>query len=132
MRLLTNNPRKFVGLEGYGLSVSARRSSLIRQPGWAPAQSRRARCQRHFDPARQVPLTATVCTGSVGAIRPAYRGVIRLVVGGRGGPLAGSSRVTSTGWSNSSYCQAAMLNLRVDVVRRLSQLLGAVLSQEGE
>jgi len=25
-----------------------------------------------------------------------------------------------------------MLNLRVDVVRRLSQLLGAVLSQEGE
>jgi 3,4-dihydroxy 2-butanone 4-phosphate synthase/GTP cyclohydrolase II len=23
MRLLTNNPRKFVGLEGYGLSVSA-------------------------------------------------------------------------------------------------------------
>jgi 3,4-dihydroxy 2-butanone 4-phosphate synthase/GTP cyclohydrolase II len=23
MRLLTNNPRKFVGLQGYGLSVSA-------------------------------------------------------------------------------------------------------------
>jgi 3,4-dihydroxy 2-butanone 4-phosphate synthase/GTP cyclohydrolase II len=37
MRLLTNNPRKFVGLEGYGLSVSA--SLALEVPTVEPARS---------------------------------------------------------------------------------------------
>ncbi|HJN46425.1 MAG: bifunctional 3,4-dihydroxy-2-butanone-4-phosphate synthase/GTP cyclohydrolase II [Acidobacteria bacterium] len=37
MRLLTNNPRKFVGLEGYGLSVSA--SLALEVPTGEPARS---------------------------------------------------------------------------------------------
>ncbi len=37
MRLLTNNPRKFVGLEGYGLSLSA--SLALEVPTTEPAQS---------------------------------------------------------------------------------------------
>jgi len=37
MRLLTNNPRKFVGLEGYGLSVSA--SLALEVPTSEPARS---------------------------------------------------------------------------------------------
>ena len=37
MRLLTNNPRKFVGLEGYGLSVSA--SLALEVPTTGPARS---------------------------------------------------------------------------------------------
>ena len=32
MRLLTNNPRKFIGLQGYGLSVSDRSRSRSRRP----------------------------------------------------------------------------------------------------
>ncbi len=37
MRLLTNNPRKFIGLEGYGLSLSA--SLALEVPTTEPAQS---------------------------------------------------------------------------------------------
>ena len=37
MRLLTNNPRKFVGLEGYGLSVVADRAASKSRPPTRPA-----------------------------------------------------------------------------------------------
>ena len=40
MRLLTNNPRKFVGLEGYGLSVTASLALEVPTTGLARAYLR--------------------------------------------------------------------------------------------
>ena len=68
MRLLTNNPRKFVGLEGYGLSVvgvaPARDSGLRAHPALPEDQEGQAR------PQAVVRVTAGLSAGLPGRLEP--------------------------------------------------------------